>query len=169
MNPFRYSLAVVLLACLLSACGFHLRGQPGESVSEPFALQGINRFDGVAAELQRLAESRGIAISTEAAWSVQLDDEKITQWQASTNPGYNRNEYWLSLSVQLHIQHQAQALRPVSLKREALFQDDSDQLNSKAAERELIIQELRQQLANDVLQQLAYLMNNPPDCHCDED
>lgn len=169
-KPVLHILLLLLMASsLLSACGFHLRGHtPQDNGLTGFAISGKNRFDGVAAELQRLAISRNISIDPQAQWRISLSDETVQQWRASSTQSYSRNEYWLSVAVILSIRHETLEYHPIALKREALFQDNSDQLNSKSREKELITQELRQQLAQDILQQLSHLAANPPDCDCDD-
>lgn len=165
-----YCIAYLLITSfLLSACGFHLRGHtPQLDPIESFALTGNNRFGGIANEVELLATNQKITIDAQSPWRLQVGDERVDQWRASTSYDYSSNEYWLSMSVNIIIAHQAIEYRPITLKREALFQDNSDQLNSKAPEKARILQELRQLLAREVLQQLAYIINNPPDCDCDE-
>lgn len=159
----------LLCISVLSACGFHLRGSQEQHFSlDRFAITGDNRFDGVASEVQRLAASHNISIDANAPWRVRINDEKNDSWLASATQSYSRNEYWLSVTVDVYFSHEATEYRPIKLKREALFQDNTDQLNSKAGENKLIIQELRQQLAEEILQRLSYLAANPPDCNCDE-
>jgi LPS-assembly lipoprotein len=171
-NPLAALLACMMLCSLLTSCGFHLRGSAAANIEpiERFALENTKqRYSGVALELEQLAISQKIAIDPQAPWSVRLQNEQTEQWRASTSHDYSKNEYWLSLSVDLIITNQTVEYQAISLKRQALFQDDKDQLNSKAIERETILQELRRQLAQQALQKLAYLINNPPNCDCDED
>lgn len=169
LKALKTLLLSLLCISVLSACGFHLRGSQQAPLSiERFTVIGDNRFDGVASELQRLATSHKILIDNNAPWRVRISDEKTDRWLASATQSYSRNEYWLSVSVEVYFSHEATEYRPITLKREALFQDNTDQLNSKAFENKLIIQELRQQLAEEILQRLSYLAANPPDCNCDE-
>lgn len=170
-KPALKLLLLALLSCsLLSACGFHLRGSDQASFTiERFAIVGDNRFDGVASEVQRLAQSHNIALDGSAPWRVRLSDETVDTWTASSTQSYSRNEYWISVSVEVFFSQDALDYLPIKLKREAIFQDNTDQLNSKSSERNLIIQELRQQLAQEILYRLSYLAANPPDCNCDED
>lgn len=173
MNKSYFLLVVaVCSSLLLSACGFHLRGTGVNLFKiESFAMNTSQRFDGIHAEVLRLAEGQQIEISPQAAWAISLSEESIEQWRASTSQDYTKNEYWLSMSIDLTITNKQADIeyRPISLKRQAIFQDNTDQLNSKSSEKEIILRELRQNLAQQILQQLAYVISNPPDCECDEE
>src|SRR5690554_580489 len=160
---------LLITSVLLSACGFHLRGQtPQLDPIESFALTGNNRFGGIANEVELLATNQKITIDAQSPWRLQVGEERLDQWRASTSYDYSSNEYWLSMSVAITISNETTEYRPILLKREALFQDNSDQLNSKAPERTRILQELRQQLAREILQQLTYIIHHPPSCDCNE-
>ena len=164
-----YCIAYLLITSfLLSACGFHLRGHtPQLDPIESFALTGNNRFGGIANEVELLATNQKITIDAQSPWRLQVGDERVDQWRASTSQDYSKNEYWLSIEVSATISHDALEYRAISFKREALFQDDSDALNSKTAEKNRIIEELQRQLAREILQRLAYIMHNPPHCDCE--
>lgn len=170
-KSFFLLIAAACLSLLLSSCGFQLRGT-GVNLFEidSFAMKTSQRFDGIHAEIQRLAEGQQIEISPQADWAIALGEEKVEQWRASTSQDYSKNEYWLSMSVDLTITNKQADIeyRPISLKRQAIFQDNTDQLNSKSSEKNIILAELRKNLAQQILQQLAYIINNPPDCECDE-
>lgn len=173
MNRSFYQLILIAsFTVLLCACGFHLRGT-GTSLFdiEAFALNTSDSFDGIDAEVKRLAEGQAIEISPAADWAIALSEEKVEQWRASTSQDYSKNEYWVSMSIELTITNKQADIeyRPIPLKRQAIFQDNTDQLNSKSSEKEIILRELRQNLAQQVLQQLAFVINNPPDCDCDEE
>lgn len=172
MKKIRYSLlTTIAFSFLLTACGFHLRGMGSTQFEiESFAMNTSQRFDDISAEVQRLAEGQQIEITPQANWSIVLGEEKVEQWRASTSQDYSKNEYWLNMSVDLTIKNRSDNIeyRPITLKRQAIFQDNTDQLNSKSSEKNIILRELRQNLAQQVLQQLAYIIANPPDCDCDE-
>ena len=164
-------LLCLLLITGLAACGYQLRGQgPENDAQQPLtrlAIDGDNRYQPVAAEVRRLAEARNIAISDDAGWAIRIGREQQSEWRASTSRSYSQNEYWISLSSVLTVRHQSLEYQPIPLKRQLLFQDDSDRLTSKAHEKQLIIEALRKELAEEILQQVTHLANNPPCCHAD--
>lgn len=172
MKQTVYLSALFLLVSALTACGFQLRGQHTQAYNiEKFAMNTSERFDDVSAAVLRTAEGRGIEVNPQADWSITLGEEKLEQWRASTSQDYTKNEYWLSLSVDLIIENRQQDIeyRPINLKRQAIFQDNTDSLNSKSSEKSIILRELRQQLAEQVLMQLSYIMQNPPKCCAEQE
>ncbi|HEY9032970.1 MAG TPA: LPS assembly lipoprotein LptE [Pseudomonadales bacterium] len=163
----------VLLSLLLAGCGWQLRGHgnpgSGDQLSS-LALAGGNPYGETATALRRLASAKGITVNDTADWSITLADEQLQQWQASSSQSYSQNDYWLGLSVTVIFSHQGKPLLPHTIQRQLVFQDNSDLLNSKRMERQRIVAELHQQLADEILQQLQALAANPPDCDCtDED
>lgn len=160
-----YCLLSILLTAILSACGFHLKGNtPDNHTLTSLYIKGENRFDDIAAEVRQLAKSYGIKSDSNAEWSISLSNEDLSKWQASTNQSVSTREYNIHLSVTLTIYHCGEPLKPIMLATEALFQDNIDQLASKENEKAVIISELRKEIASSILRQVTFISNNPPDC-----
>lgn len=163
---------LIVLTFMLSGCGLHLRGQQQPQAADAqqvLSIEGGNRNGELASEVRRQAQGYGLQVTNDAGWRIRLDNVAQSQWLASSNPGYSRNEYWLSLSLELVIMHKQQTYQPVTLQRQLLFKDDTDALNSKAHEKQMIIGDLQRQLAAEILQLVSRMINNPPDCDCDND
>lgn len=161
----------VLIGISLTACGFHLRGHAPENADSKLIslnIRGINRYDDIADSVKQLAKSRDIKLAPNAEWSISLGNEELERWQASTTQSTTTSEYLLRLHVTLHIHHKDINYRPMELSRQAIFQNNADESSSKSNEQEIILAELRYQLAEDILQRLQIISNNPPDCDCDE-
>lgn len=164
-------ICILLLGLLLSSCGFHLRGyKPNDRNISLSALhiRGMNRYDDIAAELRQLAGARNIKLIPEAEWQISLEDEEIETWQASTTQSLTTSEFYLRLHTTLNIHHKDITYKPIHLMEEAIFQDAVDATSSKNNEKEIIIAELRQKLAENILLQVEHIASNPPDCDCDE-
>lgn len=162
---------VIILTLLLSACGFHLRGHRpdnGEQALTSLHIKGMNRFDDIAANIRQLAKVRDIKITPEAEWAISLSNEEREDWQASITQSQTTREYYLRLYVTLNIYHKDITYNPIQLMEEGMFQDNADASSSKHNEKDIIIAELRQKLAEDILRRVEHIAQNPPDCDCDE-
>jgi outer membrane lipopolysaccharide assembly protein LptE/RlpB len=156
---------------MLSGCGFHLKGYKNQDAATALTslhIRGINRYDDIAANVRQLAESRDITISPDAEWAISVNDEELERWQASTTQSASTREFFLRLQVTLQIHHKDITYQPIELAAESIFQDTADATASKKNEQEIILAELRQKLAEDILQRVQVIANNPPDCECDE-
>lgn len=161
----------VALTLLLSACGFHLRGQRADDSPPALTslhIKGMNRFDDIAGNIRQLAKARGIDMNPEAEWAISLSDEEMENWQASITQSQTTREYYLRIYVNLVIQHKGTSYNPIPLMEEGIFRDNADASSSKHNERDIIIAELRQRLAEDILNRVESIAQNPPDCDCDE-
>jgi outer membrane lipopolysaccharide assembly protein LptE/RlpB len=164
-------LILLFLVMMISACGFHLRGHEDHQSLKPLTelhIKGVNRFDDIAANVKQLAKAYNISLTPQSAWSITLDDEELETWQASTTQSVSTSEYYLRLHVNLHIHHKDITYQPIHLYEQAMFQDNADESSSKNNEQDILIAELRQKLAKDVLRRVQYIANNPPECDCDE-
>lgn len=168
-SPVRTGLITLLLTLLVSGCGFHLRGQQPANGLEKIAIDGGSPYGELATEVRRQAESRKIEINKTADWHISLVDIEQSTWQASSTPSYSQNEYWLSLSVELHIRCKQREYKPVHLQRQLLFKNNSDELNSKEYEKKKIINDLQTQLAGEILQLVTQMAAGQTDCDCIDD
>ena len=157
-----------LFLAQLAACGFHLRGNTVDTPNRLTALtlKGDNRYDNIAADIQQLAHQYGVATdSNDALWSLTIVDEDLQQQRISATQSVTNDEFLLKLTVHYRLEYQGQPLEPQSLSREMLFQDDQDTSASKDNEQQLIVQELRQQLAEQLWRQIQIIAANPPECN----
>lgn len=154
-----------IMVLALGACGFHIRGsnESGNSLSS-LHIKGENRFDDIAAEVKNLAMNQGITLDNQSEWAIELGDEDIEKWQASTTQSRTTTEYIIRLTVSFRISHLDHELKPITLAAEGIFQDNADLTASKDNEQALIIGELRRRLAADILRQTAFISANAPDC-----
>lgn len=164
-------IGMVTLALMLGACGFHLKGyhpQDGEAVLKQLNIKGNNRYDDIAANVRQLAKIREIELTPDAEWTISLSDEEVERWQASTTQSVATSEYYVRLYVILNIHRKDITYQPIELMQEAVFQDNADESSSKSNEQEIIIAELREKMATDILRRVEHIANNPPKCDCDE-
>ncbi len=175
MKPLRTCLISLscysLIVLTLSACGFQLKGHKPDDTQihlTTLNIRGINRYDDIAAYVKQLAESRDIKISPDAEWAISINDEELEQWQASTTQSASTREFFLRLHVTLLLHHNDITYQPIELIEESIFQDNADASGSKSNEQEIILRELRQKLAEDVLQRIEVIANNPPECEDNE-
>jgi outer membrane lipopolysaccharide assembly protein LptE/RlpB len=192
------SLLIVSIATsLLSGCGFHLRGQanptPSEAIAadrenqqpqrlEQFILQSGNKklkqAITNAASLQniqvlgntysKVSDKSNDKSSENTGWQLSINKVERDSIRVSSTQSVSTDQFRLKLSVNYTLSYNGNALKPQNITRQSIFQNDSDQALSKSYEKETIYNELNQQIAAALVQQLQSLSLNPPSCDCDE-
>lgn len=171
MKTIITTLLLVALTSPLGACGFHLKGfreQTNNIALTQLHVKGNNRYDDIAAEVKQKAKAQGIKVTSKAEWSISMNDEQIESWQASSTQSYTTNDYYLRVIITFQFHHQGITYQPITLFEEAIFQDNTKESSSKNNEREILLQQLRETLAESILRRLKHIANNPPACDINE-
>jgi len=84
----------------------------------------------------------------------------------STSQGSDVEQHQLRLSLKWELKVGEQTLLPKPLKASAQYDYYSENALSNAQERQRVLQELRQQIASNLLRQTIAIANNPPECNC---
>lgn len=145
----------VLLLCLnLSACGFHLR----DSYHIPIALQELNLISSPSpldtALRQRLQQSN-IDIGS-GEYTLEITQDKFNKQTTNTDTRAKAAEYNLYYQVSFVIKNQQQQIvmptRKLLLRRG--YQYDATAIVGKTSEEQTLIQELYQDAATQIVNQL---------------
>lgn len=160
---------LIILISYLSACGFHLRGNNELAGSlEAFYLTGEKNYGDTAAEIIRAAEQNNIKYDSQAEWTVDILNEDLEQRRMTSTQSVSNDEFLISLTINFNLIHRNtnndMTYGPINVRRETIFQGNEDQAASKDNERNLLISELRQQVALQVLRQTQIISSNPPEC-----
>lgn len=160
---------LIILISSISACGFQLRGNNELSGSlEAFYLSGVKNYGDTAAEIIRTAEQNNISYDNQAEWTVHILDEYLDQRRMTSTQSVSNDEFLLSLTLRFNLIHRDadndMTYGPINVRRETIFQGNEDQAASKDNERNLLISELRQQVALQILRQTQIISSNPPEC-----
>ncbi|MGD8741956.1 MAG: LPS assembly lipoprotein LptE [Granulosicoccaceae bacterium] len=153
----RRSIIVVLLAVMLTGCGFHLRGE----VSVPdnmrvVTIDGIAPYSEFAVAVKRALASNGISVVENASGAqaiIKLSNLRFDRRVLTVSSVSGKvREYELSYSVEMRVVDNAgkQLLAPYRLRqvRDYLF-DENDVLGKSTEEAQL-----RKEMQADLIQQL---------------
>ena len=159
----RKILAVGAIACtfLLSACGFHLRGQG--TLHMPFKtlyIQSANLYTPFIAELTRAVEAAGAEVVDTpegAELTLHIVTEKMDKKILSLSGAGRVREYQLNLTISFRADAavQQERIAPAELVLQRIFSYDDEQVLAKERE-ELLLQE---NLRSDAVQQLLRRLN----------
>ncbi|CAM5223833.1 LPS-assembly lipoprotein LptE [Alishewanella longhuensis] len=148
-----------LAACLLTGCGFHLRGNLPLSQYPAIYVQSEAH-----SELAALLKQRFVQNKVELLDSYQADKPALTlvrdtleRRTLSLFANGQVAEYELIYKVEYLIQLAGQEPQRYQFELYRDYQDDPNQALAKAQELELLLSELRQQAANRIIRQLARL------------
>jgi LPS-assembly lipoprotein len=162
---------VSLLVLTLSACGWHLRGSAGNgdklAMNEPLTLQIIakdNHSPLLDAVRQSLKNFRITETNTATEMSLQLDAETMDKRTAGVGSDALTSAYEMILSVEYSISNAEGIITPVNTRARVsrTYNYNVNNANSAAREEELVLQELRRDLAQTILRRTKTLAHKIP-------
>ena len=140
------SLPLLLAISLLTACGFHLRGQMGiNSEIATLAVTGNNKS--YVRQLTRALTDTGIQVTDNAPYRLKvLKVDQNTGERTHASAGRYEKLLKLSILYQLETQDNLPLFQPVELTAERYVSQDQNLTNAAQSEENLTYQELRQDL-----------------------
>ncbi|MCL7462441.1 LPS assembly lipoprotein LptE [Pseudomonas sp. NW5] len=153
-------LLLVILATLLSACGFQLRGTAGNDFAvQELDLRARNAYGELNRDLRQLLESRGVRISPDAAWRLVLVNETQNQRTASVTRSARSAEYELTTILDFELRDRADLLLLADrLEVQKVYVQDDSNLIGSSQEAAQLRREMRRELVQQMslrLQQLT--------------
>ena len=151
--------AIVFSLLLISSCGFHLRG----SVTLPYGLESLHLESSVGESDLLQALRRAITAADVnlldtpglGVYSLGIGQEEIDERVLSVNSNARAGEYELSISVPVQVRSgQVVVIGPEILTIEKVYLADPDNAVAKQEEREIMEDEIRQELVLQILRRL---------------
>ncbi len=143
----------------LTACGFTLRGT--DSPALPLSIQQLNlSYQSNSSELgqilNRRLRSAGVEVSeTSATYVLTLRAELVRERIISVNRNVRAGEYELSLTVSFQLENNGNIVIPVEvLTFDQVYEADPNNAAAKTSEAELVLNEIRQAIAEQILRRL---------------
>lgn len=155
----RFSVLLVLVATLLTGCGFHLRGDLPLSHFPAMHIQSERHSELAALVSARLEHNKVQLLESyqQTAPMLQLLDDTLERRTLSLFPNGQVAEYELIYKVKYALTMPDGEPQHYQFEIFRDYQDDPNQALAKAKELELLLAELRQQAANRIMRQLARL------------
>jgi len=158
------SLRIILIftTTLLSACGFTLRGAADLAPElQSLALISTDGNSDIYRELSRSLEASNVTLlerSASDAYQLVVGNEQSSERVLSVNSNARAGEYELSVSVPVQLRKgSASIFGPETLTIEKVYLADPNSAVAKAEERELMEEEMRRELVNQILRLLQNL------------
>jgi LPS-assembly lipoprotein len=155
-------MTLLLSLTLLTACGWQLRG----SLNLPSDLQSLyidNQSQGnvTATELGRLLKANNVALaesSENAQYTIRLTNEREQRRTVSVTSGGESSEYELTYEVDYSIANSEGILVVPGATAQVIrsYSYDRDNVIAKGQEEQLIRDEMRPQLASQILNRLRF-------------
>ena len=151
------SITYLLLAVLLTGCGFHLRGK----IEIPKSMQNIyltgqDQYSSFIVEAKRALERNGVKVvksSTDAPFTIAiLNENSRRRTIAVSNNFRDAAEYELRLEIEVEIRDREgrRLMMPTLIYAERNYTNDENQIRAKEREEE----QLKQEMVHDIVQQL---------------
>ena len=155
----------VLFTVILSACGFHLRGLGNENKPLPFRTVFIESEGALQDSLNIVfdRDSR-IELSENAALAdavLKVDGESVQKDVLVINRGGNVNEYLLVLSIRALLIKKGVQYPPLAITVRRTFSYSDNQILGKQSEEQVILADMRNEAAEQILRRLSYLTPLP--------
>ena len=153
-------ITVLLTTSLISACGWHLRG----NINLPQDLNSLHvvsqdQYSELTRDLKEVISKNNITLSdsTSADYSIELLEERNQRRAASVGGNGLASEYELTLEVDYTISRGDQLLLPKTTARATRSYDyDQNQVLGSNQEQQVIERELRFELLQNILRRLRF-------------
>ena len=151
-------IAVVALLCLLSGCGFTLRGTAELSPSLQPLYVDVTNTSAFSREMVRVLVDNKVSLAGEPAGAshrLDVGGETSGERPISVNATARAGEYELTMSVQFQLRRGAElVLQPQTISTSKVYLADPENAVAKNEEAELIRTEMRKELAQQILRRL---------------
>jgi len=151
--------ALILILLLVSGCGFHLRGSVTLSADmQILHLESSVGESDILQELRRALNSGNVEVVDSpqpGVYSLGLGQEEIEERVLSVNSNARAGEYELSISIPVQLRSgQVLVFGPEILTIEKVYLADPNNAVAKQEEREIMEEEIRSELAIQILRLL---------------
>lgn len=142
---------------MLTGCGFHLRGSlnPVNLPFEQVSLKPNQPYDRFHQHLGTILSSHKINVQDEADWQLVLSPLNLKSFPLAYGPNGELVREKLQLSLHAQLIHNGQTLYSRQLTNERQHQLNIATKLADAAELEIILKEMQQDLASQLMLQIA--------------
>ena len=165
MKLLRQFSVYLLLIIVLSACGFHLRGLGNENKPLPFHTVFIESEGALQESLNivfdrdsRIELSENVALADAV---LKVDGEKVQKDILVINRGGNVNEYLLVLTTRAVLLKKGVQYPPLTITVRRTYSYSDNQILGKQNEEQVILTDMRNEAAEQILRRLSYLSPLP--------
>lgn len=156
------NILTIVMLMLLSSCGFTLRGYDASLLS-PELQQLQLSFNGSSNELaqtlrRRLISSGVDIVEHTSAYKLTLGDEQSIERIISVNRNVRAGEYEITLTVSIQLDNDGDSViaREI-ISVDQVYEADPNNAAAKTNEAELVLDELRQALTEQIMRRLQTL------------
>ncbi|MBI3902263.1 MAG: hypothetical protein HY306_04875 [Nitrosomonadales bacterium] len=155
-------LLVILTAVLLTACGFHLRGQSAYALPfQTLYIKSANDYTPFVTELTHVIEANNVQVTDtpeQAQLTLDIVSETADKQILSLSSGGRVREYRLQYRISLRAfdMQQQEWLAPEEFTLRRDYSYDDTQVLAKEREEELLYQDMRSDAVQQVLRRLNH-------------
>ncbi len=157
--PFRGLWLILMSLTMLSACGFHLRGHYSLPAHlQTMELQSADPYAAITRQISKRLKQGGITLvpsADERTPRLILGEETLERSNLSLYTDGQVAEYRLLYKLNATLILPDEAPQALSLQVQRDYQDDPSEALAKRRELELLLDEMRQQIANQLIIKLA--------------
>lgn len=149
---------IFVLTLWLTACGFQLRGNYSlPDHLKQIQLQSSDPYSAITRQVSKRLQQGGVQIVASQAElpTLTLGEEKLERSNLSLYPDGQVAEYRLIYRLTVNLLKPEQAPKEIKLQVQRDYLDDPSQALAKRREMEMMLEEMRQQVADQLLIQLA--------------
>jgi LPS-assembly lipoprotein len=153
------SILTIITLLLLSSCGFTLRGTDSSFLSpelQQMQLSFNSNNNELAQTLRRRLTSSGVdLVDNLSAYKLTLGDEQSLERIISVNRNARAGEYELTLSTSIQLENNGDSViaREI-ISVDQIYEADPGNAAAKTNEAELVLDELRQALTEQIMRRL---------------
>jgi LPS-assembly lipoprotein len=147
----------VTVVSLLSGCGFALRGSvPAAALAGTVQLLPADPPSALTGTVREVLQSSGITVQVLAGeWQLQVGPESIVSRPGSVNSRARASQYDVEMSVEIALTRgDSTAFGPLRIATQRSYYEDLSTIAGSSEEVVLLQQEMRQELAQQVLRRL---------------
>ena len=159
------NLVLGLVLTGIAGCGFQLRDTQGFEISaKSLSVSATNLNSQFSQELKRMLTAQGVALVpvSGAEYLISILSERTTRRPVATSADISVSEYELRLETRFQLTNANGELLigPTMLVTERIYSFDRSSLVGNTEEEELLTEEMRQDIASQLLRRLSARLRN---------
>lgn len=163
MQGARQSIFLLAMLCLITACGFQLRGSAGNTLPAQWSelyLMTTNPNSELSRGLQTRFEANGVTWveRADANFSVKLGNEQFNQRNLSLNAQARAAEFQLTMSTKFAV-YDSQGEEVMALSKASVvkqMENDPRNVLGKSEEIRILKTEMRTELINQIVRRIGF-------------